>query len=90
MYLTKMQNNTTITLIILAGLVGGYIFHTSVPVEVLIEPPLGGRVDDLSKFSNITLNFSDLGIESIDALKIFGEQPVIPGPTGKQNIFAPI
>lgn len=85
-----MQSNTTIIFIILAGLVGGYIYYVNVPSEVFVEPALGGKVDDLSKFSNVTLNFSDLGIESIDALKIFGEQPVTPGPTGKQNIFAPI
>lgn len=76
-------------IIIIAGLVGGYIYHTNISSEIFINQPLNGRIDDLKDLANIDINFSSLEVSEINNLNILGEYPVNPGITGKRDIFAP-
>lgn len=85
-----MRNNSlTIIMLIIAGLLSGYIYHANVSSEISIDPPLNGRVDDLEEFEDIKIDFSSLEVEKINELVIFGEYPVNPGTPGKRDPFAP-
>jgi hypothetical protein len=77
--------------IIILGLLGGYLFYylTIKGTEVKIPAPTISQDDTLSKFKNIDLNFSVFDDFRFKSLKIFGESPVQPGPTGRVDIFAP-
>lgn len=85
-----INNNFIILVIIVIGLTAGYFYYSSFPSEITINPPLNGKVDDLTQLSTMDLNFSSLSQSKLDALKIFGEYPVNPGATGKRDLFAPI
>ena len=45
--------------------------------------------DDLKKFETLKINFSILDNAKYKSLEVFGESPVVPGVTGKKDIFAP-
>jgi hypothetical protein len=76
--------------IIALGIVAGYLFFslTIQGSETGIPPP--ALTDDtLSKFKDLGLDFSIFDDARFKSLKIFGESPVQPGPTGRTDIFAP-
>lgn len=76
--------------IILAGLIGGYIYYSQTPVETSPIQTVSISADDnLSKFKDLKFDFSILDDARFQALKIFGESPVLPGSTGRTDIFAP-
>jgi hypothetical protein len=77
--------------IIILGILAGYLFYslTIKGTEVGIPPPAVSQDDTLSKFKDINLNFSVFDDFRFKSLKIFGESPVQPGPTGRVDIFAP-
>lgn len=76
--------------IMVLGIVAGYLFFsmTIQGNEVGIPPPVLAD-DTLSKFKNLGLDFSIFDDTRFKSLKIFGELPVQPGPTGRTDIFAP-
>ncbi len=76
--------------IIVLGVIAGYLFFslTIQGSEVGIQPPVTTD-DTLSKFKNLGLDFSIFDDARFKSLKIFGESPVQPGPTGRADIFAP-
>jgi len=85
----QSNNNLVLMILIFAGIVGGYLYHTNISSELFINPPLNGKTGDLDDFKDISLTLSDKEITRIDSLRVFGESPVNPGLTGKRNIFAP-
>ncbi len=72
------------------GVIAGYFFFsmTIQGSEVGIAPPVTTD-DTLSKFKNLSLDFSIFDDARFKSLKIFGESPVQPGATGRVDIFAP-
>ena len=77
--------------IVVLSVIAGYFFYslTIKGGEAGIPPPAVAQDDTLSKFKNIDLNFSVFDDFRFKSLKIFGESPVQPGPTGRIDIFAP-
>lgn len=84
-----MKNNFTPIILVIFGLLGGYLYYANISASLVIEPPLGGKANDLDKFENLNINFASLDIEKVSDFNIYGEYPVNPGITGKRNIFAP-
>jgi len=79
-----------IALIVLTGLVGGYVFYSQwiKPAEVLIPPPLINKQDNLNSFKTLKIDFKVLDDSAYKSLIISGESPVNPGVTGKKDLFA--
>lgn len=84
------QTNLFTILIIVVGIVGGYLYYAQ--VDITLELPASTVVqskDDLTQFENININFSVLDDERFKNLRVQGESPVDAGQTGKRDIFAP-
>ncbi len=72
-------------LIVFLGLVAGLIYYMG-----LITPEVPAALvsyPDLLRFRTMSLNFSVLDKASFENLETFGEIPVNPGATGRDNIF---
>lgn len=77
--------------LIALGIIAGYLFYSQSPKGDIPEIPLPAISSDetLSKFKDLSLDFSVFDDFKFRSLKIFGESPVQPGPTGRVDIFAP-
>ena len=76
--------------IIVLGVIAGYLFFSLIIQGTEVEIPLPVTTDDtLSKFKDLSLDFSIFDDARFKSLKIFGESPVQPGATGRVDIFAP-
>lgn len=84
------SENIFLALIIVAGLMIGYILYTNMPVAAPeIEPvPVPADEGVMAKIEKIKLDFSVFDNILFKELKIFGEIPVIPGEMGRENPFA--
>ncbi len=72
-------------LIVFLGLIAGIIYYFGL---IKPEPPAAPKTyTDLLKFRTVKFNFSALGNESFENLKTFGNIPVRPGVTGREDIF---
>ena len=80
-----------IALIILVGLIGGYVVYSQwlKPAEALIPAPLISNQDNLATFKNLKIDFNVLDDSAYKGLITSGESPVNPGITGKKDLFAP-
>lgn len=80
-----------IALIVLIGLVGGYVVYSQwiAPSEAIVPPPKISNQDDLATFKNLKIDFKILDDSAYKSLITSGESPVNPGITGKKDIFAP-
>ncbi len=89
---TQSSSKLYIILIVLTGLVGGYVFYSQwiQPSEAAVPaPPIGNTRDGLSEFKDMKINFSILNDATYKGLITSGESPVNPGVTGKKDLFAP-
>jgi hypothetical protein len=74
-------------LIIVLGVAASLIYYTGLTAPSVPETP---RIyPDLLEFNTMSLDFSVLERESFENLRTFGDIPVRPGATGRENIFAP-
>ena len=80
-----------ILLIILIGLVGGYVVYSQwiKPNEATIPAPKIDKQDSLEKFKDLKVDFKILDESVYKSLITSGESPVNPGITGKKDLFAP-
>ncbi len=78
-------------LIVLVGIVGGYLYYSQTikPSEATTPPAPVAANDDLRAFQDLKLDFSILNDTVYKSLSVFGEAPVNPGITGKKDLFAP-
>jgi hypothetical protein len=78
--------------IVILGLAIGYFSYSqffSEPEPIVANFSVN-QSDDLSKFRDFkTLDLEILSGPAFQKLMIIGEHPVIPGQTGKEDIFAP-
>ncbi len=88
---SKENPSKVIPIAIMAlGIIAGYLFFSMTIQGSEEEIPLPVIADDtLSKFKGLSLDFSIFDDARFKSLKIFGESPVQPGPTGRLDIFAP-
>lgn len=77
--------------IVALGFVLGYFYYsTSLKDEAVVVPPPPIKADDdLIRFKNLSFDFGPFDDFKFRSLQIFGESPVIPGPAGRTDIFAP-
>ena len=80
-----------VALIILVGLVGGYVIYSQwlQPAEIPIPAAPITSQDNLSVFKDLKIDFQALDNSAYKSLVTSGESPVNPGVTGKKDIFAP-
>lgn len=82
-------NKPIALLIIVVAFAIGYLYYSQSQSSQL---PTGTSVlsrDDLTKFKDLTIDFSVLDDAQFKSLRTFGESPVGAGVTGKRDIFAP-
>ena len=80
-----------VALIVLMGIIVGYLFYSSyiVPTQTAIPAPPISNSDNLATFQNLKIDFSVLDNPAYKNLMTYGESPVNPGATGKKDLFAP-
>ena len=79
-------------LIIFVGLVLGYLLYSSYPDGLFgaVAATLAPKLDDLGqRVEKLDLRFTVLDRIASSQLEIFGEIPVTPGTTGKEDLFSP-
>jgi len=79
--------------IITLGFIAGYFYYAQIGAEpeAKIPPAAAASLDTaLSKFKDLKLNFGPFDDLKFKSLRVFGESPVQPGATGKQDLFSPI
>jgi len=84
----RQTSNILIYLLILLGLLGGYIYYSQIAVSDVEAVPALPK-DTLSGFKEIILDFEIFQRIDFKNLKIIGESPVKPDPGGKTDLFAP-
>ena len=92
MSLSTGPSKLYVLLIILIGLIGGYVFYGQwiKPSEAAIPAPAVDKQDNLNSFRNMRIDFAAIKNISSKDLVVSGEAPVNPGVTGKKDLFAPI
>lgn len=75
-------------LVIILGLAAGIIYYTSLVKPPVPQPPRS--YSDLLEFQNMSFDFSVMDRESFENLQVFGAIPVLPGVTGREDLFAPL
>jgi len=80
-----------VSLIVLVGLIGGYVVYSQwvKPSETLVPPPTISTKDGPATLKSIKIDFSVLDDSTYKKLITSGESPVNPGITGKKDLFAP-
>jgi len=80
-----------VSLIVLIGLIGGYIAYSQwiKPSETLVPPPIISTKDSPTTLKSIKIDFKVLDGSVYKGLITSGESPVNPGITGKKDLFAP-
>ncbi|MDO8495180.1 MAG: hypothetical protein Q7S32_01470 [bacterium] len=89
---SKSENLYAI-LIIVFGMVLGYILYSNdvIPAQVALEPEATRPSDteSMTRLESLKLDFSIFDSIIFKELKVFGEIPVVPGNTGKNDPFSP-
>lgn len=86
----RSQNLLLIIFVIILGIAGGYIYYSAIGLSSAVpipELPVKEK-DSLVSFKDLELNLS-VSSEKLNQLRIFGESPVNPGTSGRNNPFAP-
>ncbi len=76
-------------MIILVGLIGGYVYYSSSYSEELFPLPVNIQKSTLESFKSMIIDFSVLDDATYRSLRVFGELPVTPGFSGKSDPFSP-
>ena len=82
------QSPTLLYLIILLGLVLGYLYNSqSDPAASVPAVPAQDQLTTLQPFSNLNIDYSLLTSTQFKQLQVFGELPVQPQTGGRSNPF---
>jgi hypothetical protein len=86
--MASQQGKIILYLIILLGLVGGYMYNAQFdPTEVVPEFPLGINQSALTSLGNLKVDYRVLQNPDFETLRIFGSFPVPTSAPGKNNPF---
>lgn len=86
--MAQTQSKLILYLIILLGLVGGYLYNAQFdPAEAVPEFPVGINPAALTRFASFHVNYGVLQNPDFGELRIFGEFPVPTTAPGKSNPF---
>jgi len=86
---TKPQSSLIIYLIILIGLVGGFLYNSQVSTPVTVPPISQEGAEIFRILGGLKINYGVLDNVNYRALTVYGELPVVPGPGGKFDPFSP-
>lgn len=82
------QSKLILYLIILLGLVGGYMYNAQIdPNEAVSDLPVGISPAALSTLGTLKVDYGILQDPDFGGLRIFGEFPVPTTAPGKSNPF---
>ncbi|MDX1440629.1 MAG: hypothetical protein R3284_12075 [Rubricoccaceae bacterium] len=85
---TRSQSRLVLYLIMLLGLVGGYLFNAQRdPAEAVPPQPQEVSTGDLNAFASLRVNYTALQSQVYQDLRIFGDVPVPTTAPGKSNPF---
>lgn len=86
--MATQQSKLILYLIILVGLIGGYMYNVQFdPQDVVPELPLGISQAALSTLGSLKIDYRVLQNPDFENLRIFGEFPVPTSAPGKRNPF---
>ncbi len=85
----RNQSRIISLLIILVGLVGGYVYYSNSYSEELFPLPVNIQKSTLQLFKEMVIDFSILDDSVFRSLRVYGELPVTPGVSGKSDPFSP-
>ncbi|MBX4211620.1 MAG: hypothetical protein KW806_02395 [Candidatus Yanofskybacteria bacterium] len=83
------QSNLIIYLVVVVGFVAGFLYNSQLSTPVTIPAVSQEGADTLRTLQNLKINYGMLDNASYKALSVFGELPVVAGPGGKSDPFAP-
>lgn len=82
------QSPVILYLIILLGLVAGYLYNSQVDVTASVPPvPAKDQLTTLQPFANLKIDYSLLTSTQFQQLQVFGELPVPTDAAGKDDPF---
>ena len=89
---SSSTNPFILGLIIMLGVIAGYVYHSQAGGDASYDIPLPASAQDtvFLKFKDLRLDFSVLQKEPFTDLNAIGEFPIQPGATGKEDPFAPL
>ena len=84
----ESQNRLIVGLVIVVGLVGGYLYSSQLDPTAAV-PPLPSNVNSqsLAAFKTLHIDFSVLNNPQYQKLRIIGQYPVPSAAPGKSNPF---
>ncbi|HXV26803.1 MAG TPA: hypothetical protein VD862_02170 [Candidatus Paceibacterota bacterium] len=84
----ESQNRLIVGLVIIVGLVGGYLYTSQLDPTAAV-PPLPSNVDpqSLAPYKTLRIDFSVLNNPQYQQLRIIGQFPVPTTAPGKSNPF---
>ena len=82
-------NPFILLLIVFLGGMVGYFLHAQQNGDELLQLPAAINDDSYLKFKDIRFDLSLFEQKQFQTLKTFGEYPIKPGVTGKQDLFSP-
>ena len=86
---THTTNPLILLLIIVMGVVAGYVFYGQAGDSVAPALPAAASDSAFVKFKNLKFDFTLFQNQSFADLKTYGQTPITPGTTGRQDVFAP-
>lgn len=82
------QSPTLLYLIILLGIVVGYLYNSQTDPSASVPPvPAKDQLTSLQPFTNLKIDYSLLTSDQFRQLRIFGELPVQAQAGGKSDPF---
>ncbi len=89
--LRKETSPIVLIAIVLLGFAFGYFYYSQSLSDAIpqVPPILIPKNDTLTLFKDLKFNFAILDSSDFRSLRVLGESPVVPGSTGRVDIFAP-
>jgi len=85
----QISNPFILALIILVGVLVGYLYYLQAGAAEEIPLPSSAQDAGYLKFKDLSFDFSLVTNDRFSALTTYGEYPILPGTTGRFDIFAP-
>ena len=83
----KRESNLLPTFLIFIAVVGGYLYYAQTKTVSDFIPPPEIEEESLTRFRELTLDFTIFDTLTFSRLTVYGELPVDPGIRGKTNPF---
>lgn len=82
-------NPLILLLIMVLGVIAGYMFYRQGGDAVVPSVPAAANDPAFVKYKDFKFDFTLFQNPSFTDLKTYGQVPIVPGSTGRQDVFAP-